>query len=146
MTEQREPQRAEGTGAPRIHERSASWRSVLAPAVALLAGLLIGGVSVSVADDDGPSTEPQPTESPTLGDVTESPAEEATAVVVPDACLAAVDTVEEATELARQGAGAIRDFEAERLRSLLSRLEVLDERAQEQAEACREAEVGQPPP
>jgi hypothetical protein len=141
-TEPPPDERSDGTNSRRSPERSRSWWPVLAPAVALVVGLLIGGVVVGVADDDDvPSTSPTPSSSPTLDDPTGSPAEGATTIVVPDACLEAVDTVEEATQLTRDGAAAIRDFEPAELRSLLTELEELDQRAREQAQACREADV-----
>lgn len=87
--------------------------------------------------DDAPSTTPQPTDSPT-NSATADPSAAATMLVVPDECLAAVETVEEVTELVRQGAAAIRDFQTAELRSLLRELETLDTKAREQVQACRE--------
>ncbi len=134
-----------GADQPRTAPRTMSWWSVLAPAAALVIGLLIGGVVVGVAggddDDDAPSTSPTPTGSPTPDDSTGSPTEGVTTLVVPDACLEAVDTVEEATRLTRDGAAAIRDFEPAQLRELLTELEQLDQRARDQAAACRDAEI-----
>jgi hypothetical protein len=121
--------------------------SVIVPAVALLVGLLIGGVVVGVADGDGdsPSAAPEPTESPT-DSPSPSPADGgATALVVPDECLAAADTVEEVTALVRQGVGAIRDLQTAELRSVLRELEGLDQQAREQAQACRESRIEESP-
>ena len=145
MTEHHGSERVERTSAQGPPKRS--WWAVLAPAAALLVGILIGGVVVGVADDDeAPSAEPQPTSSPTAGNASESPAKDGTtAVVVPQECLAAVDTAEEATALIRQGAGAIRDFQPKKLRSLLTRLEELDQQAREQAQACRDVQVERSP-
>jgi predicted RNA-binding Zn ribbon-like protein len=113
------------------------------PAVALLIGLLIGGVVVGIADDgdDGASADPQPTQSPTAG-VQEGAA---TVVVVPEDCLAAVETVEEVTERVRQGAAAIRDFRTAELRSLLRELESLDQQARDQVRACRAVRTEESP-
>ena len=141
MTEHHGPERPERPSTQRSSERSTTWWAVVAPAAALLVGILIGGVVVGVADDDAPAADPQPTSSPTAGDVTESPGEGPMTVVVPEECLAAVDTVEEATALTREGAGAIRNFQPQKLRSLLTRLEELDRRAREQAQACRGVQV-----
>jgi hypothetical protein len=114
---------------------------VLAPAVALVVGLLIGGVVVGVAgDDEAPTTTPAPT-SPTVDDPPGSPTDGGTTIVVPDACLEAVNTVEDATQLTRDGAAAIRDFEPAELTALLTELEELDQQAREQAQACRDADV-----
>jgi hypothetical protein len=138
---------AERTGGPSQHHesvrRSTSWWPVLAPAGMLLVGLLIGGVVVGVAGGDTPSAGPQPTHSPSVGEVTESPVSGATTVVVPNECLAAVDTVTDATEVIREGAGAIRDFQPKQLRSLLRKLEDLDQRARQQTQACRAVQAKQ---
>jgi hypothetical protein len=143
MTTESPPPERSGSGAVhRSPEPSSSWWPVLAPAVALGVGLLIGGAVVGVADDDeAPSTTPAPASSSTLDDPTGAPSEGETTIVVPDACLAAVDTVEEATQLTRDGAAAIRDFEPAELRALLTELEELDQQAREQARACRDADV-----
>ena len=120
------------------------WWSTLIPAAALLIGLLIGGVVVGVAGGDSGSTTPQPTDSATEG-ATEDPSTAATAVVVPDECLAAVETVEEVTELVREGVAAISDFQTDALRSLLREFETLDARAREQIQACREVRTEEAP-
>lgn len=146
MTENNGPPRAGATNASPPSTRSRGWWSVLVPAAALLVGLVIGALVVGVADDaDAPSTRTQPSNSPTVGDRGQSSEGADTTVVVPAECLAAVDTVAEATQLTREGAGAIRDFDPQQLRSLLRELEALDERAREQAQACREVGVEQSP-
>ena len=130
---------------PPIRERSTSRWSTLIPAAALLIGLLIGGVVVGVSDGgDIPTTDPQPTDSPTLSATTD-PNTAATIVVVPDECLAAVDTVEQLTDLVGQGAAAIRDFRTAELRSLLRELETLDKKARQQAQACRNVRTEESP-
>jgi hypothetical protein len=110
--------------------------------------LLIGGVVVGVADggDDASPAAPQPTESPEDGATTAPPDGAATSIVVPDECLAAADTVEQVTELVRQGAAAIRDFRTAELRSLLRELEALDLQAREQVQACRDVRTEESPP
>lgn len=130
---------------PPTQERSTSRWSTLIPAAALLIGLLIGGVVVGVSDGgDIPTTNPQPTDSST-GSATTDPSEAATIVVVPDECLAAVDTVQQVTDLVRQGAAAIRDFQMAELRSLLRDLETLDTKARQQAQACRDVRTEESP-
>ena len=136
MTEQTSP--AEGTGAT---ERTTTSRwSVLVPAAALVVGLVIGGVVVGVAggDDDGAvSTSPSAAPSAS-GDATSEPSGGSTLVVVPDECLAAASTVGEVTDVLRRGVGALSEFRADELRSLLRELETLDQQAREQADACRD--------
>ncbi len=137
MTDQTPPH-ARGTESTR--GTSTSRWATLVPAAALLVGLVIGGAVVGVAvggdEDDADSTSPQPSSSAS-GDAAE-PSAAATVVVVPDECLAAVSTVEEVTEVLRQGASAVSDFRTDELRSLLRELEALDVQARDQVEACRD--------
>lgn len=147
MTEhQNQPDVPPGSGdatAP-DRDRSGSLWSVLAPAAALLVGLVLGGVLVGVInDDDEPSAEPETSASPTPDDA--SPSESATIVVVPNECLEAADSVEEALQLVERGAAALRDFESAELRELLRELETLDAQARAQAEACQEVQTAQSP-
>ncbi len=120
-------------------EQSGSRWAVLVPAAALVIGLVIGGVVVGVAgggsESPSGSAETSPSSSPE--DET-SPSAAATVVVVPDECLEAVSTVEEVTEVLRQGADAVGEFRTDELRSLLRDLEALDLQAREQVEACRD--------
>lgn len=150
MTEhQHQPDVPPGSGgsstAPE-RDRSGSLWSVLAPAAALLVGLVLGGVLVGVMNDDDdnePSAEPEASASPTPGDA--SPSESATIIVVPNECLEAADSVEEALQLVERGAAALRDFESAELRELLRELEALDAQARAQAEACQEVQTEQSP-
>lgn len=136
----------EGSGIERSSTRFASWWPVIAPAIALLVGLLIGGVVVGVANGgDTPSADQEQTASPSGGDATASPTGDPTTVVVPAECLAAVDTVDQLTKLTREAVGAIRDFEPQQLREMLTKLEKLDNSARQQAEACREVKVNSSP-
>lgn len=111
---------------------------VAVPAAAFLVGLGLGALVVGVAgDDEGSAAEA--TESPSA-----SPGP-ATAVVVPDSCLEAAETVEEATGLIREGVGAIRSFEPDELIDLLDQLEDLDNLAREQAATCTASTVTDAP-
>ena len=131
MTDERQP-------AP---QRSApgGW-FVAAPAIALVVGLVIGGLVVwagqgGSSNEAAPSTTPSPTPSASAtapGNAT---------VVVPRECLAAADTVQEATDVFRDLVSAFRDFRAEELRNLLDRLETLQKQARSEADACRDVEV-----
>lgn len=150
MTEQHHeptgPHGQEGGQAAPQPGRSGSLWSVLAPAAALLLGLVLGGVLVGVVNDDAgddPGAEPQPTSSPTVGEI--SPSESATLIVVPNECLEAAESVEEALQLVERGAAALRDFQSNELRELLRELEELDARARAQAEACQEVDTQQSP-
>lgn len=139
MTEnQPEPESSPNTPA----SREGSLWSVLAPAGALLVGLVLGGVLVGVVGgSDEPSADPSPSSSETPGEGGPSSSEGAMMIMVPDECLAAVDSVETALNLVERGAGAIRDFEPDELRSLLRELEELDAEARAQADACRDVQT-----
>ena len=126
--------------ATRSRSAPGAW-FVLAPAIALVIGLVLGGLvvwagqedssDVTAAEDDPDST-PSPSPTTTAED---------TAIVVPSECLEAAETVESATEVFRDLAGALRDFRADELSDLLSRLETLEEQARDQADACRQVDV-----
>lgn len=116
---------------------------VLAPAIALVVGLVLGGLLVwagqedptdTTASADGSAPTPSPTPSATGA---------ATEVVVPAECLEAADTVEAATGVFRDLASALRDFRANELRELLTELEELEQQARDQADACRQVQVDQ---
>jgi hypothetical protein len=139
MTEQPRTSGDRTGGGP---SRKVSPWYVLAPAAALVLGLVLGGLLVGVAGDDGEVLEPEPTPSVPAEAEPSSPG---TAVVVPDACLAAADTVREAVETIEDGVGAIRDFRAERVIELLDDLEDLDRRARVQAATCTDTTVTDAP-
>lgn len=139
MSDPKGPTSSETTGAPRSGPLS-RW-VVVAPAIALLVGLVLGGLVVGVASNDSDSDDvddavPTPTAS------TSAPG---TAVVVPDACLQSAETVAEATNLIRNGVGAIRDFRPEEILDLLNELEDLDAQAREQAAMCADVEITDAP-
>lgn len=132
---------AAGAEGPRP-SRTPWWRSValLAPAVALVVGLLIGALVVGAGERSG-SSRPAPTVT-----VTADPdaSTDDTSVVVPRECLEAAETVEEATDVLQEGVGAVRDFRRDTLVELLNRLEELEAEARGQAATCREVEVESP--
>lgn len=143
MTEHdRDPETPNKSGAQTSSTRLASWWPVLAPAVALVVGLLIGGVVVAVANNgDASSAQEGPAGTPSADEATESASSAPTTVVVPAECLAAVDTVDQLTRLTREAVGAVRDFRPAELRGLLTDLEKLDGQARRQAKACRAVKV-----
>ena len=122
-------------GPPGAESRPLSRWVVLMPALTLVVGLVLGGVVVGVAQDDGDTT------SDRVGSESASPTasasnEPGTAVIAPDSCLEAAETVRQATELIRGGIESIREFRAEEIIDLLNELETLDNRAREQASTC----------
>lgn len=114
---------------------------VAAPSIALVLGILLGGSLVWLTtNDSSPITGDEQDE-----DTSESSPSPATAVVVPDACLEAADSVREATELLRAGLDDVRSFRAEALIDLLNDLEDLDRQARAQAETCSEVQITDAP-
>ena len=119
------------------------WWFVVIPALTLIVGLVLGGLIVGVTDvGSEPEAQPTATSSPSPGDP--SPSQDVT-VVVPQECLEAAETVQDATELIRDGASAIRDFRPDELITLLDELEDLDAVAREQAATCEETDVSSTP-
>lgn len=117
------------------------WAVVL-PALTFLVGAGLGALFVGVGQDGSVDPSAEPSASPTAGAQEEGGS---TAVVVPDSCLAAADTVTEATEQVRRGVGAVRDFDPDALIELLNRLEELDAQAREQAQTCTATRVSEAP-
>ena len=97
MAHNERSQPMDDTGAP---ERGVRW-FVVVPAFTLLVGMVLGGLIVGVTDvGSEPEAQPTATSSPSPGDP--SPSQDVT-VVVPQECLEAAETVQEATELIRDG-------------------------------------------
>jgi len=117
-----------------------SSASVLAPVVALIIGLVLGAVVVGAGQS---SRSPEDAET-----VTVTPSPDATgndtAVVVPQECVQAAETLEEATDRLREVVGAVRDFSRDRLVELLNELEDLEAQAREEAVACSEVDITAP--
>lgn len=115
------------------HTRGAWF--VLLPALTFVAGLLLSWLVVGVAlDDDAPDrvgADPSEPTSPSPG----------TGVVVPDACIEAVDTAQQAISSIQDGARALRDFRPEEVIDLLDELEDLDQQAREQIATCQDARI-----
>lgn len=132
---------SQGSPSPR---RLSAWY-VVAPAAALVVGLVLGGVLVWAAGGGGDLRGPAADEQTPSATPTPSTSAPATALVVPDACLETADTLERAITTIEQGVGAIRDFRAERVIGLLDELEDLDGLAREQVASCREADVSDTP-
>lgn len=114
---------------------------VALPAITFLVGLILGGFVIGVAGNgDGVGSSGDQ-----AGETPSSSPGPATAVVVPDACLEAARTVQQAVALIRGGVGAIRSFEADKILELLNQLEDLDTLAREQADTCSASTVTDAP-
>ncbi len=126
---------------PREDRRGGAAGRALAwlPAGTFVLGVLLGGLVVGVALDGGDGSRAQGTPSPSPTQASSSAG--GTAVVVPDECLAAAQTVRDATALIRDNVSAIRDFRAQKIIDFLNQLEDLDQRAREEANACRDVTV-----
>ncbi len=122
-----------------VGSRPLSRWVIAAPSIALVVGMLLGGALIWVTTHNtGPGAEDsrdEPEASPSPG----------TAVVVPNACLQAADSVREATELMRGGLDDIRAFRAERIIELLDDLEDLDNQARAQAQTCADVHITDAP-
>jgi hypothetical protein len=142
MPDAEQPEPAETTG----HERSSPsrWWFSAVPAATFLIGLVLGGLVIGLGlsgDDGSPHADTTPT--PTGGDQP-TPTSDVT-VVVPNACLEAADTVEQAMDLISGGARSVTEFEPEELVELLDQLEDLDAQARELARQCAEADASRSP-
>ncbi len=118
--------------------RTMHWSFVAVPAVALVVGLVLGGLVVGVGRG-GSSLEPEARETVTLSPSANS--SEDTAVIVPSECVQAAETVQEATRLIRDDLSAIRDFRANKIVDLLNELEDLTNQANEQARTCSDISI-----
>lgn len=120
------------------------WWSSAVPAVAFLIGLVLGGLVIGVGvlgDDSGGDALSTPAPA---GGADPMPTSDIT-VVVPNACLEAAETVEEAMDLIRSGVQDVSEFQPEALLELLDRLEDLDARARDLARQCSEVDVSRAP-
>lgn len=123
------------------------WYAVL-PVVTLVVGLILGsviaGLAVDQSSDDDPGATPTTPGDTATGPDGATPTGDVN-VVVPKECLEAADTVEEATNVLREGMGSLRDFERQPLLDMLNRLEDLEAQARKQAEQCSEVDVTRSP-
>ena len=120
-------------GGPGTH-----WGIAVAPAAALVVGLLLGGLVVGVAGGgSSPKTETTVTATPTAGSTSTAD----TAVIVPQECFEAARTVREVTTLIRDNVTAIREFRGQAIIEMLNQLEDLTQLANDQADACSEVRI-----
>lgn len=118
--------------------RTMHWSLIAVPAVALLVGLVLGGLVVGVGSG-GSSADPEDRETVTVSPSANS--SDDTAVIVPRECIQAAETVQEATRRIRDELSAIRNFQASRIVDLLNELEDLTNQADEQARTCSDISV-----
>ena len=132
-----------GAAGPPLAESSrARGVGVLLPAIALVVGLVVGGLFVGLTDlggsgdtaSQGPtstsSTSPAGSSSSTPTDVV---------ITVPGACLTLTDDSQELLDLVDQAAKAARDLDAAALSSVVSKLQDAQSRLRTQTDACRTA-------
>lgn len=153
MTDKEQPPQPSGKDAATPGGRTRSGWFVVLPALALVIGLVLGGLIVGVAldgspTDEGPSSDPTSTDSPSPDPDGSTPTDDSggdaggdVEIVVPQECLDAADTVERATQVMRDGVGAIEDFDRQPLLDALNRLEDLEAQARAQADRCSQVEV-----
>lgn len=117
------------------------WLASTVPALTFLIGVVLGGLVIGLAGDDGG----EPDAGPVATNGSEPTPTSDVTVVVPDACIEAAATVTEAVDLIRDGVGAVRDFRPQELVDLLDELEDLDARARDLALQCSEVGVSGAP-
>ncbi len=128
------PDQPKDRSAPSTDSRPGGWYIAL-PAIALVLGLVLGGVVVGLAmsgdsgsgtdaADDQASVAPQPTALPS------------DTLVIPTACADAAESVREAASLLDDGVTAIRNFQRKKIVDLLNQLEDLSRQSQDQADTC----------
>lgn len=114
------------------------WLLRALPAATFLFGLVVGGLIVGLggigdgSGDSGPGNSGTPTTPASTGD---------TNIVIPAACSKAADAVDEAVQLLRSGAGAVRDFQPDVLVQVLNDLETLDPKLRKLADQCSAVDV-----
>lgn len=115
----------------------------MVPAVAFLAGLLLGGVFVALGglgdDDDGRGTADIDTVVTDPPVPTTSASSDAVTVTVAGACLDAVEATEEVVTLGREAAAALTELDARELERIVDEMQQLEIDVRELADLCRQA-------
>ena len=135
---------AGGTGPPLAETPRARGVGVLLPAIALVVGLVAGGLFVGLTDFGGSGgTTSQGTTSPSstspAGSASSSSTPADVVITVPGACLALTDDSQELLDLVDQAAQAARDLDAAALSAVVSKLQDAQSRLRTQTDACRTA-------
>lgn len=108
------------------------------PAATFLVGLALGAVMVWLAQPGESETEAGNGAPSPEATVVPSPSPSETGgIVVPDACLQAVDAAEELVSIGRETVRALADLDTVRLQQLVDDMEELDARVREDAADCR---------
>lgn len=127
--------------------RPAAW---LIPAVALLVGVILGGVIIWVSTSSsrsgsGISTAiPTVTETVTPSNGTSSPGTAAT-LSVPAQCLQVADDSKAVVDLVNKSVTAVRDLDAAKLSDLVRQIQAAQETLQTNATSCQRATASLPP-
>ncbi len=135
------------TPAPPAKPRPAAW---LIPAVALLVGVILGGVIIWVSTSSsrsgsGISTAiPTVTETVTPTNGTSSPGTVAT-LSVPAECLQVADDSKAVVDLVQQSVTAARDLDAAKLSDLVRQIQAAQQTLQTHAASCQQASASLPP-
>lgn len=139
MTDPQSPQPASSPGSDQAPGGGMThWGIAVAPAAALVVGLLLGGLVVGVAGGgSSPKAETTVTAAPTAGSTSTAD----TAVIVPQECFEAARTVRDVTALIRENVTAIREFRGQAIIEMLNQLEDLTQLANDQADACSEVRI-----
>ena len=142
MPDPEQPEPANWDGGTSRSSSTPRW-AVVVPAATFIVGLLLGGVVIGVGIDSDEGS-PESDASPTTSGAGPTPTSDVT-VVVPNACIEAAATVNEAMDLIQDGVGAVRDFRPEELVEMLNQLELLDARARDLAQQCAQVDVSRSP-
>lgn len=112
------------------------------PATTFVFGLLIGGLFIGLGSFGQDSqSRPGVGGDGASGAASQTPTTGGTAIVIPEACSGAATAVNQALELLRTGAGAVRDFQPKILVQVLDDLEVLDPKLRKLADQCSAVDV-----
>ena len=115
-------------------------RTVPAFAAGALAGTLVGGLAVGLVAAAGDEPPPPPVASPPASPTpTPTSSGLAVTVVVPPACLAAVERAQVTTDLVREGIEAARRLDTARLQQISEELQARSPELAGLAQECRAA-------
>lgn len=133
----------DASGPPLAEQPRGRGVGVLLPAIALVVGLVAGGLFVGLTDlgGSGDTTSQGPTStsstSPASSSSSSTPAD--VVITVPGACLSLTDDSQELLDLVDQAATAARDLDAAALSSVVSKLQDAQSQLRTQTDACRTA-------
>ena len=119
----------------------------LLPAIALVVGLVVGGLFVGLTDLGGSGDQASSSGTSSTGSTSSASSPGSTSsgtpsdvvITVPGACLTLTDDSQELLDLVDQAVTAARDLNASELSSVVSKLKDAQGRLRTQTEACRTA-------